>query len=168
MTILTDFRSFVKGQLDFHARRAHNPDYSADRRKLHQATSDKFKDLLEAIDSAPKHAAPSGDPLTLSPDDIAGLPPELLEQLNISEGDKLDATIVEAINEAGGTLLLDKILIGLYKKTSEVHQRAQIISRIYRMSKRGLVRSVPGRKGVYTTMNGGNSVEVDDSELDLK
>jgi len=162
MKILADFRPFVKGQVDFHVRRAHNPTYNAARQKLHQATAETFKELLEAIDNAPTPTVASGDPLSLSPDDLAGLPPELLEQLNISEGDKLDATIVEIINDAGGTLLLDKILIALYKKTSEVHQRAQIISRIYRMSKRGLVRSVPGRKGVYTTLTGGNSVEVEE------
>jgi hypothetical protein len=131
MKILADFRPFVKGQMDFHVRRAHNPAYKADRQKLHYTTAETFKDLLEAIDNAPKPSVAAGDPLSLSPDDLAGLPPELLEQLNISEGDKLDITIVEIINEAGGTLLLDKILIGLYKKTNEVHQRAQIISRIY-------------------------------------
>jgi hypothetical protein len=163
MTNLPDFRPFVKGQLDFHHRRARNPDYSPDRQKLHAATAETFGKLLEAIDKAPIPTAMSADPLTLTADDIAGLPPELLEQLNISDGDRLDAAIIEIINAAGGTLLLDKILIGLYKRTSEVYQRAQIISRIYRMSKRGLVRSVPRRKGVYTTLNApGDDEEVED------
>jgi hypothetical protein len=153
MKNLPDFKPFVKGQLDFHERRARNPDYAPDRRKLHANTAETLRELLEALDKAPAPVTTSADPLTLTPDDIAGLPPELLAQLNISEGDKLDASIIETINEAGGTLLLDKILIGLYKKTGEVHQRAQVISRIYRMSKKGMVSSVPRRKGVYTTLD---------------
>jgi hypothetical protein len=168
MKILADFRPFVKGQMDFHARRARNPQYSTERQKIHQATADDFMALLEAIETAPPPTVKTSDPLTLLPEDIAGLPPELLAQLNISEGDKLDATIVEVINEAGGTLLLDKILIGLYKKTGEIHQRTQTISRIYRMGKRGLVHSVSGRKGVYTTLDNSNGEEVEEAELDLK
>jgi len=168
MKILADFTPFVKGQMDFHGRRARNPSYNADRQSLHRATADVFKELLEAIENAPALAKASGDPLTLSPDDLTGLPPDLLSQLNISEGDKLDALIVEVINEAGGTLLLDKILIGLYKKTEAIYQRAQIVSRIHRMSKRGLVRSVPRRKGVYTTLDNGDGTEIEEPETNLK
>lgn len=54
MIILTEFKPFVKGQLDFHERRARNPDYSPDRRKLHANTAEAFKGLLEAIDKAPR------------------------------------------------------------------------------------------------------------------
>jgi hypothetical protein len=169
MRILADFKPFVKGQLDFHERRARNPGYSPDRQKLHAATAETLRELLEAIDKTPAATAPilSADPLTLTADDIAGLPQELLEQLNISEGDKLDAAIIEIINAAGGVLLLDKILIGLYKRTAEVYQRAQIISRIYRMSRKGMVRSVPRRKGVYTTLDtwaGEEEEEGDDAD----
>ena len=111
----------------------------------------QFRDLLEAMERTPVAVEASSNPLTLTQDDLVGLPKELLEQLNISEADRADAIIMDLINAAGGTLLLDKILIGLYKATGQIHQRNQNISRIYRLGKKGLVFSVPRKKGLYTT-----------------
>ena len=53
--------------MDFHERRSRNPEFAQDRRKLHAATAETFKELLEAIDKAPVLATMSADPLTLSP-----------------------------------------------------------------------------------------------------
>jgi hypothetical protein len=103
------------------------------------------------MEKMPVAVEASSNPLTLTQDDLAGFPKELLEQLNISDADRVDAIIVDLIGAAGGTLLLDKILIGLYKATGQVHQRNQIISRIYRLGKKGVIFTVPRKKGLYTT-----------------
>jgi len=172
MANLLSFLAFVKDQASFHERQAAKQAAmgNAKRQAKHVATSARFAELGEAIesaqvqlDAAQSPAAqlallatyPSGIPeshaLTLRPEDLAGLPPELLKQLKITEGDKLEAAIVEVINEAGGTIILDKLLIGLYRKTKEIHQRTTTVGRLYRMSQKGLVFSVPRKKGVYTT-----------------
>ena len=92
------------------------------------------------------------NPLALLPNDYIGVDKDFLEQLNITESDKLESTIVDLINAGGGTLVLDKILLGLYHLTGEKHQRVQMTSRLYKMAKKKLVFSVPKKKGVYTTI----------------
>jgi hypothetical protein len=92
------------------------------------------------------------NPLALSSSDYAGLEDDILKELNISESDKIEATIIELINAAGGTLILDKIILGLFHLTGEKHQRIPLTARLYRMGKKDLVFSVPKKKGVYTTI----------------
>jgi hypothetical protein len=72
-------------------------------------------------------------------EDIEGLPPELMQELSISDADRLEFTIVGIINEAGGLMSLDKIIIGLYKKSGEIHKRSTLTSRLYRMIQKNLI-----------------------------
>lgn len=102
----------------------------------------KLKDLPDGFAS---------NPLTMSGEELSKLPSELLAQLNISNGDMADLYIVELINNAGGVLSLDHIIAGLYYITGEVHRRTVVVSRLYRLAKKGRVSSVKGRKGIYTT-----------------
>jgi hypothetical protein len=93
--------------------------------------------------------APAPAPQRL-PDELSGLPPELLEQL--SEGAKAQIDpIIKTINDRGGTSTLDQILIDLYRATGEVPKRTIIQNKIFRLSKREMCWSLPGKKGVYTT-----------------
>jgi hypothetical protein len=149
---------FVKGQVVFHEKMASRANVDPKRKATHEEIASNFRAVLAAMDEAmaqleaiPKPLPPESNPLELSPEDLAGLPEDLLAQLNITESDKLDATIVETIQASGGTMLLDKLLIALYKRTGEVQQRGQLISRLYRLSKKGKVFSVPRKKGYYTT-----------------
>ncbi len=64
---------------------------------------------------------------------------------------KLDFAIEAVVNEAGGVASLDKILIGLYKKTREVHKRGTITSRLYRMRQKNTIFAVPNKSGFYST-----------------
>jgi hypothetical protein len=50
----------------------------------------------------------------------------------------------------GGVLPLNKILIGLYRKTGVTHKRPALTSRLYRMVERGRLYNVPEQKGVYS------------------
>ena len=103
-----------------------------------------FKQRVQSIASSPRS-------LALSPEDIEGLPPELIEELSISDSDMADFAILSAVDEAGGVVSLDKLLILMFKKTGEIHKRAALNSRIYRMVQKGTMFAVPGRKGVYST-----------------
>ena len=89
--------------------------------------------------------------MSLTLEDVEGLPPELMQELSISDSDKLDFTIEAVVNEAGGVASLDKILIGLYKKNREVHKRSIIISRLYRMRQKNTIFAVPNKSGFYST-----------------
>jgi len=90
------------------------------------------------------------DNLDLKPHDLAGLPPEVIQQLSIGDVDLQEFKFLEMIEAAGGTMTLDKLIIQLYRETSEVHDRAKLNARLYRMTSKGMLYSVPGKRGVYS------------------
>ena len=89
----------------------------------------------------------------------------MLSELNITENDKLESTIVDLINAAGGVLVLDKIIVGIFHITGEKHQRISMTAKLYRMAKKNLVYSVPKKKGVYTTTKPTSDTETFDDVM---
>jgi hypothetical protein len=134
----------------------HNPG----RYQLHLGNVDHFSELLSDIelanteldeaDSRPRTAHRGPVQLQLLPQDLEGLPSELLEELSVQSVDKLEMAIFAAFNDAGGTMSLDRILINIYRKTGEVHKRTAITAKLYRMIQKGILYSVPSRKGWYS------------------
>lgn len=160
MSKLQNLLPFVKGQAAFHRKMSLSQGLTSNpkRQALHRDLADQFGELIDAITEAietlssiPAPSSPENNPLELNPEDLAGLPPELLSQLSVTESDKLDGMIVDIIKSSGGSMLLDKLMIALFKRSGEIQQRPQLISRLYRLSKKGKVFSVPKKKGVYTT-----------------
>jgi hypothetical protein len=180
MASLLEYVAFVKSQAAYHDRQSEiNRRRSPQKSKLHGDHSERFKALAAALAEAAKRldspslpaaerprttsplldALPDGEvakailanPLTITPEHLIGLPEELIRQLNISETDRFEANVVNLVKNAGGVMLLDNILIGLYLMTKESHQRQQLTNRLYRMMRKGLLYSVAGKKGVYTT-----------------
>jgi hypothetical protein len=162
MSILSKHLELVNQQAEFHEKMAAKFPPESYRGRLHRNTSEGFRALaadLQKADTlldpgspstAAKKATIPGQ-LSLSLEDIEGLPAELIDELSISGGDKVEFAILNAIEEAGGIISLDRLLIALFKKTGEVHKRASVISRLHRMSGKNLIFSVPGKKGLYST-----------------
>lgn len=155
MESIFSYLDFVNAQAVFHERKAQEFQGSK-RERLHKNTGEQFRGLQAAIEELRNatilRQLPGANPLALTSADVKDLPPDLLKQLvNLPESDKLETDIVDIINEAGGTLLLDHLLITLYKRTKEIYQRPLIVSKLYRMNKKGLVFST-SKKGVYTTI----------------
>jgi hypothetical protein len=88
--------------------------------------------------------------LGLSWEEIHGLPQELLEELSISESDKIEFNISSLITELGGVASLDRLLVALFRQSNEITKRAALNQRLYRMVQKELIHSVPGKKGVYS------------------
>lgn len=163
MSILAKHLAFVNEQTAFHEKMAQKFGPDSFRAKLHVTTADKFKYLASDLESADKsldvpareerHTSKSNKPfqLSLSIEDIEGLPDELMQELSLSDGDKTEFAIVNVIEEAGGIISLDKLLIALYKKTGEIHKRNSLYSKLSRMASKNLIYYVPGKKGVYST-----------------
>jgi hypothetical protein len=82
---------------------------------------------------------------------LNGLPEELIQELNITTGDKTEFAIINLMTEAGGIVSLDRMIVGLYRRTGEIHKRSALLNRLYRMIQKGSIYSVPGKKGVYST-----------------
>lgn len=83
--------------------------------------------------------------------DLSDLPPELLSEINAVRSDSLEDQLVTVINSYGGTADLDQILVGLYRKFDVVQTRRFIQNKLWRMIQKGFMRSIPNKKGVYTT-----------------
>lgn len=46
---------------------------------------------------------------------------------------------------------LDKLIVACYRERKEVHKRALLNAKLYRMTRKGLIWGVPKKKALYTT-----------------
>jgi hypothetical protein len=163
MDSVPDALAFLQGQAAFHERKGQmyeqmNPRRSAQHVKL----SEQFAELIDFLQrqaahvdnlegESPVSVRPVGPvQLSLRLEDIDGLPEELIRELSITDGDKAEFTIQALMHDHGGVMSLDQLLIGLYRKTGEIHKRSNLNARLYRMTKKNSLFDVPGRKGVYS------------------
>lgn len=171
MSNLVSYLPFVKEQQGVHEKLAHRYAGEPWRHDRHIQSASQFANLADSLVAAQREldAATAGHAavrpglaqrLTLTPEDVADLPEELLAELSVSNADKLEFAILNLINEAGGILSLDRILIGLYKATKEIHKRNQLTSKLYRMVQKGMLFAVPTKKGIYSTS------EITEGEID--
>lgn len=165
MSILNKHLEFVNEQSAFHERMAEKVGVASFRGTLHKGTAGKFKALAADLAEADKvldlpqqllHEPLSGPlrgpiQLSLNIGDLEGLPEDLVKELSLSDADKLEFEIVNSIEEAGGVISLDRLLIALYRKTGEVNKRTYLTSRLARMATKNSIYYVPGKKGVYST-----------------
>ena len=154
MNKIEDFLPFVKSQGEFHERQALRFSTDKKRSELHNGTANSFialHDLLSQINNLAPQKTLSDNALSLSWSELNELPKELVAELSITESDKLDFSIMELIEKCGGMASLDRILVEIYKLTGEILKRANLNARLYRMSQKGMIYSVQGKKGVYST-----------------
>lgn len=153
MKTVEDHIAFVNEQSAFHRRQAER--YANDRRRnsAHAATAESFDELANFLTekAQDKGQASEVDGINLSWSEIKQVPEELLAELSVTESDRFDFSIVELIDKCGGVASLDRILVELYKSTSEVYKRTALNARLYRLSQKGLLFTLPGKKGVYST-----------------
>ena len=162
MSMLEKYSKFVKENHEFHDRRAREFERSSPTRSkrhretggYHGAASSGFggtvdNRLLGATipDATPPPVKKSR--LSLTEEEIVGLPHELIQELSLSAGDRAEFAILSLLEEADGPLTLDKLLIGLYRRTNEIHKRDKLTARLYRMAQKNLVYVFPGKKGLY-------------------
>jgi hypothetical protein len=152
---------FVKGQMDFHLRQADRYADEPRRATLHATTAAQFRLLLEGLEAfrAWQEEHPDWETIRkidrskrigLSWDEIEGLPGELLAELSLSDSDRAEFNILSSIRELGGVASLDRLLVQIYRQSGEVMKRIPLNQRLYRMTQKELIHSVPGRKGVYS------------------
>lgn len=89
--------------------------------------------------------------LFLHPDELDGLPEEVLAELSEAARDKLDIQILDIIKANDGFITLDQLVVRMFKQYGEVFKRANLNGRLYRMVQSKLLFAVPGKKGAYTT-----------------
>jgi hypothetical protein len=161
MENLDAYIAFVKEQISFQLRMASKYSTNAYRSNLHHNAVMQFQGILALLESlrdgpadvgeSPAKAVNARRRIMLSLDDLKNIPSDLLNELNLSDTDKQDMLIESIIADSGGILSLDKILVELYRRTGAIHKRNTVISRLYRMGNRGLIYSLPSKKGIYST-----------------
>lgn len=84
----------------------------------------------------------------LSIQDLQDLPAELIAQLNLSDSDRKNMAIVEIV-KSRQPVGLDAIHVDLYRQHGWIEERQKLMARMYRLTQKGLIKSVDGRKGIY-------------------
>ena len=94
-TSLSKHLLFIGEQINFHEKRAEA--FEGGRKKLHletasklKALSDELSKLYAAVESGKTKPPALGHQLSLSLEDIDGLPPELVQELSISNTDRTE------------------------------------------------------------------------------
>lgn len=157
MSILAKHLAFLRRQMEFHADMAGRfPDSPYG---IHKELQAGFEALIADLGVADgildeggssRGSGPEALKLSLTPKDLEGLPDEVLSELSISEGDKAEFDILVLLDDAGGVVSLDRLIVALWRKRGELHKRPALVSRLTRMVEKGLVYSVPGKQEVYS------------------
>lgn len=93
--------------------------------------------------------AKRGRAIQLTPDDVDDLPDELRAELSQSDAEQFELDILRLVEQAGGMISLDVLLVQWYRTKNEVVKRRTMTARIYRMLSKERLFSTPGYKGVY-------------------
>lgn len=84
--------------------------------------------------------------------DLSDLPEELRAQLQITKTDELEDQVMQVMNEMyAGMANIDEIMVGIYRKFQAIQKRPYLSNKLYRMAQAGLIYSVKGKKGAYST-----------------
>lgn len=123
--------------------------------------------LSSVIDEL-EEARQSLQPIPVSDEmgDLSDLPPSLVRELALARTDHLEDRIHQIIRAAGGSADIDVILVMLWRRYRDEQKRKFIQNKLYRMGQKGLVFSLPGRKGVYSISKPNGSAEPTDAEAE--
>lgn len=89
-------------------------------------------------------------PIPASYGDLSDLPPELLKELTGIKVDELEQQLYNIVKSGGNEVDLDVILIELFRRHNIIQTRKFLQNKLWRMAQKGAIRSISGRKGVYS------------------
>ncbi|MGB7815631.1 MAG: hypothetical protein WBL28_04685 [Methylotenera sp.] len=172
MYSVDDYIAFVKKQIDYQDRRAVMTRGDSKKNPFHVETAKQFRIMLEFLESLSneptlvKNVISDINPIApLLPKELVGLPQELIDELSAKGTDKQELLIMELIEAAGGTLSLDRILIGIYNKSGVIMKRPAATAKLYRMIQKEMIYTVPKKKGIYTTIKPKNGDDLFEEEI---
>lgn len=152
---------FIKSQIDHHKRSVEFFHSKRDLTKAnrHSGILRRFEDILPKMiecnllnDGQPARSETPPDVSKVGSrlGNLSDLPEELRSQLVSVQRDELEQAITDVVMDVySGIATIDEIMVGLYRRTGEIHKRDALATKIYRMTKKELLISVPQKKGVY-------------------
>ncbi|WP_370469887.1 hypothetical protein [Snodgrassella alvi] len=94
------------------------------------------------------------NPENLTPFAVRSLPEDLKEEISLNDTDKFEIDVLNLVDRAKNKRIsINNLLIALRITTGKTYSRTILNNRLYRMVKKNILFSVPGRKGLYTTNN---------------
>ncbi len=158
-TSLPEQIDFINKEILFHnsqsRRKAGNGNNSSHSAKHLKAVSELESVLASLKEFAKKQLEAdknnkSEDLFTISPSELADLPPELQDVLKLNESELLNARVVELLEIAARPLSIAELIIGMYRKYDfPITDRNSFGAKLYRMKEANLIEPVPSKKGVY-------------------
>jgi hypothetical protein len=148
---VVEFLKARKGHQTSRARRLKStqPDHAA----AHRATAGQYDAAISFLINLPNSPAPTDsaekDLFLLDPLHLDDLPDDFVEELSLSPADTQDAQLMELLRIADRPLTINELMVGSLRKYNVRYKRTALSSRLYRMTQRGLIVSVPKQKGVY-------------------
>lgn len=123
----------------------------ADARKQGDVAAERrWARLLEGLQIAAA-ALVSPQPAVTAPSaDLMDLPPALLAQLSGPKTDELEDRILAIVRECVGMVDLNRLLIELYRRHGEIHDRKALNNKTYRMVQKGLIQQASDKRGAYS------------------
>lgn len=92
------------------------------------------------------------NPENLTPFAVRSIPEDLKNEISLTDTDKFEIDVLNLIDKAKNKRIsLNNLLIALRITTGITYTRTILNNRLYRMVKKDMLFSVPGRKGLYTT-----------------
>lgn len=90
------------------------------------------------------------NPENLTPFAVGLLPEDLREEVRLNSTDKFEIDVLNLVDRAKNkTMSIDNLLVALKIATGKLYKRTVLNHRLYRMVKKGLLLTVPKRKGIY-------------------
>ena len=106
----------------------------------------QFTALYNLLVDIQTRLVPDKSTSTVLPSELEGLPKELLEQLST---DTLEINLLKIMEDHGGPISLDRLILGYYKLHNEILERRKLTAKLYRMCKSGSLYTV-GERGIYS------------------
>lgn len=111
----------------------------------HARTADALRAIIQELEQLRLVT----QPIPASYGDLSDLPPSLMKELSGTKADELEQQLFTII-KSGAEVELDAILIELWRRFKVEQTRKFLQNKLWRMAQKGMIWTIPGKKGVYT------------------
>lgn len=91
----------------------------------------------------------SNTAFSLNPFELGDLPESIVQDLNLTKGEKHEAQVIDLFVAADRPLSVKEVVVGMYRTYGETHKRNNINTRLHRLAERDFLEVSMEKRGVY-------------------